>query len=938
MTVALVVAALTPLPALGEVVGQPVLTSDTWYVNAVTGNDTTGTGTALKPWKTIGRALDTADESDTVMLAKGMVYGEASGEEFPLFVDSGVTVTSNATDPDDRPIVGAPLGSTVGGPVFVVVEADDVTIENLVVSGGQGEVLTQEGLKTAQVEAGGGIVIEMASATLSDVVVTGCSSMIGGGLFGGGAYITLEDCEFYLNGFQEGPPESPVELAELAAQEIPETAWPATMMGGAAYFVESEVYATGCTVEENMAMESGAGIAGEYSYVDWSDSSISGNVVPAWDEVPDNLGAAQFEEPAGGALMLSGGWFEFSECDFVGNSAPEGGVAYVYVHNVSVFEDCSFDHNWAEDGAVFEKEHFGGWFDLEAGLETPGIEEPEYDDALVVERSTFFGNGLVDGAFDPEQMSSDLICSDECGYNMLTNCLFAANAAFEGVYDYNYGEDGTSRYVNLTFADNLFPGPCLSNDTWDGGAAFALNCIFWGNGMPGAFPFRLDAQAARPHTHTDHDGNVVELPGLSAQEMPGDDVWNVDTFCSDSDRGIDAYSEGVIEEDPMFLDPIEWTLDFSLEAAGAGLPTLEDSGDWHLLYGSPCIDTGWEGEGDAPGDDLDGLERPVDGDFDGSEDWDMGAYEFSTEEVARLAGHDRYATAIEISQESFPGDSCEVVVIATGRTFADGLSCAGLAGYYDAPILLTPPTLLPGEVAAEIERLGASRVILVGGTNAIRTAVEADLADLDVDVDRIGGADRYETAALVAAELAALQGPPQVTFVARGDRYADALAASPVAWALNAPILLAKPGELPDNSVGVADSAGEVVIVGGSGAVSGAVEGQIRALGALVTRIDGADRYETSANFSEYAYDQRWADFGYVGMATGATFPDALAGGAGIGAQGGVLLMTPPTALHPAPQTSLEDHAGEVAVVKVLGGTNALSAAVMTAIETAITP
>ena len=64
-------------------------------------------------------------------------------------------------------------------------------------------------------------------------------------------------------------------------------------------------------------------------------------------------------------------------------------------------------------------------------------------------------------------------------------------------------------------------------------------------------------------------------------------------------------SSGNIDEDPMFVD-----------AAG---------GDYGLMYGSPCIDTGTDSG--APDHDLDGNDRPLDGDGDGSKVTDMGAYE-----------------------------------------------------------------------------------------------------------------------------------------------------------------------------------------------------------------------------------------------------------------------------------------------------------------------
>ena len=68
---------------------------------------------------------------------------------------------------------------------------------------------------------------------------------------------------------------------------------------------------------------------------------------------------------------------------------------------------------------------------------------------------------------------------------------------------------------------------------------------------------------------------------------------------------------GNIEANPQFVDP------------GAG--------DYHLRYDSPCIDTGTDLTGSMT-NDLDGLPRPLDGDFDGMASFDMGAYEYNPDQ------------------------------------------------------------------------------------------------------------------------------------------------------------------------------------------------------------------------------------------------------------------------------------------------------------------
>jgi len=58
------------------------------------------------------------------------------------------------------------------------------------------------------------------------------------------------------------------------------------------------------------------------------------------------------------------------------------------------------------------------------------------------------------------------------------------------------------------------------------------------------------------------------------------------------------------------------------------------SGDYHLLWSSPCVDTGTNVG--APSTDLDGNPRPIDGNMDGLAVTDMGAYEFAPFQVNAL--------------------------------------------------------------------------------------------------------------------------------------------------------------------------------------------------------------------------------------------------------------------------------------------------------------
>jgi hypothetical protein len=65
--------------------------------------------------------------------------------------------------------------------------------------------------------------------------------------------------------------------------------------------------------------------------------------------------------------------------------------------------------------------------------------------------------------------------------------------------------------------------------------------------------------------------------------------------------------EGNIDTDPLFIS----------------------ANDYHLTFGSPCVDTGTNDPvGGLPASDIEGISRPMDGDADGNSTADMGAYEY----------------------------------------------------------------------------------------------------------------------------------------------------------------------------------------------------------------------------------------------------------------------------------------------------------------------
>lgn len=297
-----------------------------------------------------------------------------------------------------------------------------------------------------------------------------------------------------------------------------------------------------------------------------------------------------------------------------------------------------------------------------------------------------------------------------------------------------------------------------------------------------------------------------------------------------------------------------------------------------------------------------------------------------TGETSRKFGLSRYDTAVSMSKDFA---SAEYVVIATGRTFPDALAAAPLAHALGAPILLVNQTYIPDSVKAEITRLGATKAVIVGGTKAVADSVVDELVVLGIpeaDIERIDGADRYETSKEIALKLQAVLGGGDITvaFCASGANFPDALAAGGAAAKLGLPILLVKPGELPDateqalNDLNVADT----LVLGGTGAVGGWADTELPS----PARLAGASRYDTAKEVADWALDPTngtgfTADEVFV--ATGRNFPDALPCGVVAARHDGVTLLVG-TSLPTATGTFVSDNASDIDVVHVVGGAGAV--------------
>jgi putative cell wall-binding protein len=299
----------------------------------------------------------------------------------------------------------------------------------------------------------------------------------------------------------------------------------------------------------------------------------------------------------------------------------------------------------------------------------------------------------------------------------------------------------------------------------------------------------------------------------------------------------------------------------------------------------------------------------------------------------RLAGPDRYVTARAISTSTFSAPET-VAIIAGGESYADALPAAYLAGAEDSPMFLTPPGALPAGLLDTLDDLKVEGVQIVGGTSAVSEHVVSQLEDHGLAVDRLAGTDRYETARKIAEllppEAVGTFGAGRAAIVVSGESFADALAAGPLSASNGFPILLTNPGGLHNQAVAALKSLAikQVLIVGGTGAVSTSGEDQIKALGIAVRRVAGASRQATAVAVAEVARGELQYPLDRVELARGDGFVDALVGGVRGGKVLAPVLLTAGDALGSDARDFIKANTATVKFVDVLGGSGAVSAAV----------
>ena len=287
--------------------------------------------------------------------------------------------------------------------------------------------------------------------------------------------------------------------------------------------------------------------------------------------------------------------------------------------------------------------------------------------------------------------------------------------------------------------------------------------------------------------------------------------------------------------------------------------------------------------------------------------------------VKRIAGSDRYVTSVEASIKTF--DKSEYAVVASGEGFADALVGGTLATQIKAPILLVSKNSIPLDVKKELNRLEVNKVFLLGGTSTVSSNTEKELKDLGLNVERLAGKDRVDTAGEIArarCELTGTKNAGDIVSSVSGTNFADSLAAAPFVgqFAIKDEI------DTYLNYLYPTKMDHAYMIFGGYNSISD-TDTEINYPGSSY-RFSGKDRYGTAVEVAKGYKKHLTQDIDTIVLVDGTNYPDALASSPVASMNNGAILLTEPKSLSRETRDYI-NYNKNIKNIIIVGGTNSVS-------------
>lgn len=243
--------------------------------------------------------------------------------------------------------------------------------------------------------------------------------------------------------------------------------------------------------------------------------------------------------------------------------------------------------------------------------------------------------------------------------------------------------------------------------------------------------------------------------------------------------------------------------------------------------------------------------------------------------IASTYSHKRLSTMFDMANEINPV-KLDNAIITTGTTFADSLSGTVLSSKLGAPILFMnteSDTKVYEYISSHVKKGGT--IYVLGSEGAVGADIANRFTQDGYVIRRLGGLTRYDTCQEINSKLNTVEGSPVI--VASGEDFPDALSISSVAAIKGYPILLTKYNNIPEQTLNQLKKIkpSKIYVIGGSAVISDITANALKSYSSDVTRIYGADRYETSLNICKTF---KLSNNLTIAIATGTNFKDALAG------------------------------------------------------------
>lgn len=251
----------------------------------------------------------------------------------------------------------------------------------------------------------------------------------------------------------------------------------------------------------------------------------------------------------------------------------------------------------------------------------------------------------------------------------------------------------------------------------------------------------------------------------------------------------------------------------------------------------------------------------------------------------------------------------------SGEGYADALCATPFAKKLNAPILLTPGGNLNSSVSAELSRLKAKKVYIIGGNGSISQKVENSVKAMNITTERISGIDRYAT----SLEIAKRVNTESQVFLCSGSNFPDSLSISSYAAANGNSILLAEKSG-PDSAIRkyISDNKSKVYVIGGAGVIQDSILNSISG----AERISGLDRYATNlAVINKFSSGFKFSN---IYLASGENYSDAACGAALAGTKQAPAILTNGN-ISNAEKAYVKSQLGKVNTINVLGGEGVIS-------------